>query len=536
MADSRMKDFKNKGKDNDEMRGRRRDQGVELRKAKREEQMQKKRQVEEEDDSATVPSTAATTTAATTASTAGTTTAVTTTRTTVSLSDLPMIVEGVTCSEFERVLQATTQCRMLLSKHQPPIDAVIETGVVPYFVKYLSCDDYPRLQFEAAWALTNIASGNADQTAIVVREGAIPMFIRLLRSQNEEVREQAVWALGNIAGDGPALRDYVLSIGMMQPLLELIHYPESKTSMVQNATWALSNLCRGKNPPPDFEKIRECIPTVARLLHHESEEVLTDACWAASYLTDGENTKIQAVIEAGMTSRLVELLNHPSSKIQTPALRAVGNIATGDDRQTQTVLDSGALQAFVWLLRNGKDSIKKETCWTISNITAGTRQQIQAVLDANLGPLLAHSLRSADFKTRKEAAWAIANLTTGGTPEQTLYMVDLGCIGLFVQMLQCNDAKIIQILLDGLSNILRAGQQPDGSNHCADLIEECGGLEAIEELQTHDNEEVYRKSLGIIERYFSEEDEEAADMPMAAGQTFGFTNQVALVATGGFNF
>jgi len=58
----------------------------------------------------------------------------------------------------------------------------------------------PDVQFEAAWALTNIASGSPTQTRAVVKAGAVGPFVKLLSVKHVNVAEQAVWALGNIAG------------------------------------------------------------------------------------------------------------------------------------------------------------------------------------------------------------------------------------------------------------------------------------------------------------------------------------------------
>jgi len=427
------------------------------------------------------------------------------------LEQLPAMVQGVLGNDAQVQVECTTQFRRLLSiEKNPPIQIVIDTGVVPRFVEFLKRDDNPALQFEAAWALTNIASGTSEHTKVVMEVGAVPIFCRLLSSPNDDVREQAVWALGNIAGDSPPCRDLVLQAKAMQPLLQQLHQ-NTKLSMLRNATWTLSNFCRGK-PQPDFGLVKCALSTLGQLIFSPDEEVLTDACWALSYMSDGPNEKIQAVLDAGVTRRLVELLLNPSPAVQTPALRTVGNIVTGNDLQTQFVINTNALPCLLALLSNPKKGIRKEACWTISNVTAGNKDQIQAVIDNNIIPPLIQLLTNAEFDIRKEAAWAISNATSGGSQTQIKFLVKQGCIRPLCDLLTVNDTKIVTIALEGLENILKVGEEDSkvngGHNMMATFIAEAEGLTKIEELQHHQNNDIYEKCIKILETYFGVEDEE----------------------------
>ena len=334
----------------------------------------------------------------------------------------------------------------------------------------------------------------------------MPIFISLLASPLADLQEQAVWALGNISGDGPKFRDFVLDGGVITPLMRLCGI-QDRPSMLRNVVWTISNLCRGKAPPPDFDKVKHFLPILAQMLFHTETEILADTCWALSYLADGPNNKIQAVIDSGVCRRVVELLLHKNDAVVCSALRTVGNIVTGDDVQTQVVLNCSVLLSLQYLLSSNHETISKESTWAISNITAGNKDQIQQVIEANVFPNLIHNMIYADLRTRKEAAWAVTNATSGGTPDQIKYMVQLGCVKPMCDLLVLHEPKINAVALNGLNNILKVGclvarSHPENQNPYAIQVEECGGIDKLESLQSHANQEICDKAFSILEKYF----------------------------------
>jgi len=279
----------------------------------------------------------------------------------------------------------------------------------------------------------------------------VPIVVTLLNSPVADVREQAVRALSYIAGESHLSRDYVLRHRALPLLLNRLAQESNESSIVRGGVLAISKMCGGK-PQPSFDLVRIALPTLAKLIHSEGVEVLSDTCWALSFLSDGTNDRIQAVIDASVCPRLVELLDHPSVSVHKPALRTISNIVTGEEYQTQFLLDecSALLPLLKKLLSSSKKEIQREACWAISNINAGSISQIQAVIDAGVMETIIDMLRNSQtrFEVRKEAAWAIANATTWATPDQMEYLIRHNVIKPLCSLLTCKDVKAISIALE----------------------------------------------------------------------------------------
>lgn len=525
-----------KGLDANEGRRRRDDTRIKLRKDKREEGVQKRRAMSRMNSTSSADSVA-------TVATASTTNTIGTTATNIinigndviienqpsdqknqyTADDIPHLFEVLTSNAVstEVLIDAIRGFRRLLSvETNPPVLEIIQCGAVPLFVQLLTRNDNDIIQFEAAWALTNI--GSSEYTQAIVDEGAVPHLVALLQCANPDVREQCAWCLGNVAGDSPQLRNVVLNNGAMEPLLRNIAHP-GNDSLLQNCVWTLSNLCRGK-PQPDLPYLLPAIPHLVQLLKGDIKEVQMDAAWALSYLSDGDDVRIQAVMDSGVCSTLVSLLEHKSASVITPILRTLGNFVSGNDSQTQTVLDCGVLSHIPSLLASPRKNIRKETCWLLSNIAAGTEHQIGAIVGMPTMVLstVVNFVQTAEWEVRKEATWVLSNIATGGRERHVEALVELGGIDAICSVLDVADMKITLVALDAVEKILEAGLRLGHSY--AELVDEAGGLELIEGLQEHQNEDIYEKAISIIEQFFGIEDELEDEnvAPMVDGNTFTF--------------
>ncbi|XP_018654197.1 LOW QUALITY PROTEIN: importin alpha-related [Schistosoma mansoni] len=483
--------YKNKDKDAEELRRRRTDQSVELRKAKKDEQLQKRRNIllTELDETSPLKEKQVDT---------------------PEHVNYDAVIRDMQSNDRVIRFKAVQLCRKTLSRAKnPPIDEFYKRGAVEILGSSLS-STHDDLVFEAAWALTNIASGDSSHTAAVVSSGTVPKLVRLLSHSAISIAEQSVWALSNIAGDGSKFRDIVIESGVVEPVLKLLDRVWKQPTVVSNVAWMLSNLCRNRDPPPPRAVIKKLLPVLNRLLQYEgNKNVVVDTAWALSYASDAVNEFIDDIIESGCVPLLLRLLASSSSHW----------LVIGTDEQTQAILDAGLLTYVPALLNNEKSTVVKEACWVVSNITAGSVDQIDMVISHNVMPCILEILYKGEFRTQKEACWVISNYISGGTPAQCAYLLNQNVLKALCNILTVSESKVVLMVLEGIKKLLEISDQYGQLEPACIELETCGGLDKLEGLQDHSNVQVYQIAYDLIEKYFNDADDENESKVVAGDGT-----------------
>lgn len=95
-------------------------------------------------------------------------------KTPFNLSNLQELSEAITSSDIIQQHYAVIGIRRILSLvDDPPIQPIIDCGLIPKLIEFMNQDEYPQLQLESAWALANVASGTYAQCQSIIDKGVI---------------------------------------------------------------------------------------------------------------------------------------------------------------------------------------------------------------------------------------------------------------------------------------------------------------------------------------------------------------------------
>lgn len=367
--------------------------------------------------------------------------------------DYSALLSVLAYEESEKALSAVTRIRRFLSvEKNPPIQAMIEAGGVFVLHKVMTAED-ERIRYEAAWAFTNLLCGTSKQTSTVLKSGCIATLVELVNSDKSwNIKGQAIWALGNIAGDSPIFRDKVLEAGGMTAILT--HLKEDFLAYMRNASWALSNCVRGK-PLPHASYILQLVPYILSHLSAETDsEIRIDLLWALSYITEQNSDSVE--IDQCTCDKLVLLLNQETVSFIQPALRVIGNLISLSDAYTALFAGSGLLDKIPPLLGHSKKNIRKEACSVLRNLCAESTDIVTAVVLSGILPqVISLALAKKDYEIKREALWVLVSFCGKVTLDLKQSIMEMGITQPLIEALSEEDSQIVNLALDGLMSLLK---------------------------------------------------------------------------------
>jgi len=451
----------------------------------------------------------------------------------------------------QETLRQFTALRSALSvQTDAAAQEIMNVGGVTPLVKlmYSPCS---AVQIEAAWVLTNIASGSSAHISELLKGGVVEAIFHTLASEqlthNPDLCDLCLWTLGNIGGDEDVrFRDCLLSsnvVGILGQLYQRI--PDylwdscGRNQVLRALTWLMSGLCHGTPAPPLDEVDCAFDYFVQVVCGSDDDQMLSEALWGLCYLIEGvdksrQDARVTRMLSAGFAPTDVPEPPLPHPLIQQvvrcatnatdatnpkpiPATRLLGlMLHASGTHVTDMVLATSAMKELRCILvcDTIPEQMTSDAAWALSNVAAGTPDQALRLLHDSFtwGSVCSMLEHGPTQDVRRECAWALANMSKqgGSVPAQMDCQQALRLISSAFRLEPDHDLQ--RALVDAVHELLQEGDKQSAAkglhgNPFTAGSKSCGLFTCLKELYEHSQESTCKKARYILKRWCDEDRE-----------------------------
>ena len=403
----------------------------------------------------------------------------------------------------------------LISIDKPQYQDIFDSGVVPIIKDFL-VSPVSELVYQALIFLTNLSFGDIKDISEITSQDGLIRVIACLDSRIEEIQSQAIWLLGNLM-EKRELRNEMKRQQVYEKLTVILSTTECD-NVAKQSIWALNQYIRKEKSSLEYMNISPLLPSMVRWVFkaHSNDKLIENALTLLILIQEAFKSSNEFLINTNILPQLMTLLSSTVKSIVLLTLRLFGNIILGNANETQIVIDIGLLSYLKMTLKHESKAIRKETGWIVSNISGGTQLQIEEIFNCGIYADVLDHIHNDCYDVQYELFWAVCNLTSTFHQENIAKLLDGGIVHFIKQFIDNQNSTVVNLGLEALSNLLAYGQtywrDEMGRNMVGKMLEECGLLDILEQLQYSPNQDTYEKVVELIRRFFQTTEEEAIDV------------------------
>ena len=406
--------------------------------------------------------------------------------------------------------------RILFTKmdHYSPRDLIAYDGLSPIFA---AMQDFlfPHIQAECAWTVSIISSGESENTHALVNKGIVPILQKMLKCSFESVVEHVLFTIGNISTDCQVCRNAIWNSGMIPTLLRLSE-KFINLSIKNKLTWISANVLR-LQPGPEansemaVELMKKLISDFTNVVEFEFK---SDCIYGLSKHAKIKNVELfmnpQFLSKLRVFYEDLILMKNP---VNISILCALHEILSGlslcQDIHVLELMKHGFLRNLLMVLCTNKPLFMIDGLLILSNFVVGNDFQVSAILvEPGLMDKIMTLANNEDSKIQKNAIWVICNMCGTSNLENIKNMISYGMLQLFSQKLVLGEDPVtLNNIVEALGRLTEFFERTNNlkANPFVEMMNESGISMKLEKLQEHKSENVYRKVLEFMEKYFEVE-------------------------------
>jgi len=415
----------------------------------------------------------------------------------------------------EILVKSAIFIKELTFKHdQEIISKITVQNLYPVLIKLIDSED--NLSYEIIWILSNLACSNYSiAMKIYENKGHIKILEKLRFPSNLKILEASLYALASLAGNSYIIRNELLNFEVISNLIGIISKPKIKLSILRSVLWLFANICRGK-PRIDLSKIICFVNKISEyeLFKIQDVEFIENLVYALKNIAKCGYLGINLIMN--FYANFIEIIQN--EKISLEILKNILAIYKEISRDTEINIEkfmkNGAFEKIVnfviFKISFENKEIWIKICEILINIAEN--YQINEIIEKNIHVKLFEIIKiNSDFYLKRLIGLTILKICENGNENEISKLVQDNILEILVNLLNCQDAKIVENSLNTISEILEAGEEKiyeNNTNDYAIKLDEYGGVRKIEALMQHPNLNVFKKAQSIIDTYFMFEDEE----------------------------